>query len=604
MSSLRDGDRLPVGAEGARHRRRRPLRGRGVLHRPVAARGRRLHRQARRRDRHRLVGHPVDPDHRRRRPTSSPCSSARRTSRCRPATARSPTPSATAVAGRPRRLPRSGPAGREPASRPSSRPRVRSPVAEDERRRRLRGGVGRRASCSASGEHVHRPGRRPEAANDTFAEFVRDKIRADRRRPGDGRAALPDELLRSAPSGRASTPTTSRPTTGRTSAWSTSGRRRSQTITETGIDIDGRVDRVRRDRVRDRLRRDDRRAGRGRHRGPRRRHAEGEVGTTARSPTSGSPSVGFPNLFMITGPGQPVGAVEHDGVDRAARRLDRRHARPTCASTVTTTIEPTEIAEAGWVQHVNDCADITLYPKANSWYMGANVPGKPRVFLPYVGGVDTYRAICDGSSNEGYLGFRSPWPRRRADQRRRGQPAAARRDAPAARRWPSSISRRSTRLPVPEARAFMTAMRAQSPPGPEVGEVVDGTLPGAAGDLDYRLYRPATRGATPGGVLLPRRRLGARRARVGRSVLPRPVRAVRRARRVGRLSPRTRGPVPGGGRRRVRRPSSGSPTNASRARWRSPARSSSPAGAPAATSPRWWPSVPATRAARRSPGSC
>ena len=44
------------------------------------------------------------------------------------------------------------------------------------------------------------------------------------------------------------------------------------------------------------------------------------------------------------------------------------------------------------MQHVNDCADITLFPTANSWYMGANVPGKPRVFLPYVGGVDVYRA--------------------------------------------------------------------------------------------------------------------------------------------------------------------------------------------------------------------
>ena len=56
------------------------------------------------------------------------------------------------------------------------------------------------------------------------------------------------------------------------------------------------------------------------------------------------------------------------------------------------TIEPTQTAEAGWVQHVNDCADITLFPTANSWYMGANVPGKPRVFLPYIGGVDRYRA--------------------------------------------------------------------------------------------------------------------------------------------------------------------------------------------------------------------
>ena len=51
------------------------------------------------------------------------------------------------------------------------------------------------------------------------------------------------------------------------------------------------------------------------------------------------------------------------------------------------------------MQHVNDCADITLFPTANSWYMGANVPGKPRVFLPYIGGVDDYRMAATRSSS-------------------------------------------------------------------------------------------------------------------------------------------------------------------------------------------------------------
>ena len=73
--------------EGARHRGRRPLRRRRLLHEPLAARGRRPHRQARRRHRHRLVGHPVDPDHRPSRRPRWSCSSARRTSRSRPATA-------------------------------------------------------------------------------------------------------------------------------------------------------------------------------------------------------------------------------------------------------------------------------------------------------------------------------------------------------------------------------------------------------------------------------------------------------------------------------------------------------------------------------------
>jgi hypothetical protein len=69
------------------------------------------------------------------------------------------------------------------------------------------------------------------------------------------------------------------------------------------------------------------------------------------------------------------------------------------------TIEPTPLAEAGWVQHVNDCADITVFPQANSWYMGANVPGKTRVFLPYIGGVGRYRAICNDVAQQNYLGL-------------------------------------------------------------------------------------------------------------------------------------------------------------------------------------------------------
>ena len=61
-------------------------------------------------------------------------------------------------------------------------------------------------------------------------------------------------------------------------------------------------------------------------------------------------------------------------------------------------------------QHVDDGASITLYPTANSWYMGANVPGKARAFLPYVAGVDTYRATCDEVVDRDYLGFRLSGP--------------------------------------------------------------------------------------------------------------------------------------------------------------------------------------------------
>ena len=118
----------------------------------------------------------------------------------------------------------------------------------------------------------------------------------------------------------------------------------------------------------------------------------------------GLTSVGFPNLFLITGPGSPsvlsnmVVSIEQH-VDWVSDCL--QHLR----SEGLDVIEPTPTAEAGWVQHVNDCGDITLFPTANSWYMGANVPGKPRVFLPYVGGVDTYRRACDEVVSRGYLGF-------------------------------------------------------------------------------------------------------------------------------------------------------------------------------------------------------
>ena len=69
------------------------------------------------------------------------------------------------------------------------------------------------------------------------------------------------------------------------------------------------------------------------------------------------------------------------------------------------TIEPSDSAEREWAEHTEQLANMTLYPKANSWYMGSNVPGKPRMFLAYVGGVGTYRLICDQVAASGYHGF-------------------------------------------------------------------------------------------------------------------------------------------------------------------------------------------------------
>ena len=68
--------------------------------------------------------------------------------------------------------------------------------------------------------------------------------------------------------------------------------------------------------------------------------------------------------------------------------------------------EPTPEAQARWAEHVREAADATLLPQAaSSWYLGANVPGKPRVFLPYAGGFARYREMCDAEAAAGYPGF-------------------------------------------------------------------------------------------------------------------------------------------------------------------------------------------------------
>ena len=113
---------------------------------------------------------------------------------------------------------------------------------------------------------------------------------------------------------------------------------------------------------------------------------------------------GFPNMFVITGPGSPgvktqmIASIEQH-VDWIAGCL--AHLR----SHSLERIEPTVQAESDWVSHVNAVADSTLYPLANSWYVGANIPGKPRVFMPYVGGFDKYKLRCDAVAANGYEGF-------------------------------------------------------------------------------------------------------------------------------------------------------------------------------------------------------
>ena len=77
-----------------------------------------------------------------------------------------------------------------------------------------------------------------------------------------------------------------------------------------------------------------------------------------------------------------------------------------CIKTECTSIEAQEQSAEIWTDHVRETADATLLPKVqHSWYLGANIPGKPRVFMPYAGGLNTYRKICNNIAKEGYKGF-------------------------------------------------------------------------------------------------------------------------------------------------------------------------------------------------------
>ena len=112
---------------------------------------------------------------------------------------------------------------------------------------------------------------------------------------------------------------------------------------------------------------------------------------------------GFPNLFTVSGPGSPsvltnmIASIEQhvDWISECLVHL-REHRIET--------IEAQPDAEAQWVDHVNAVADMTLYPTCNSWYLGSNIPGKTRVFMPLVG-FPPYVEICDAAASDNYRGF-------------------------------------------------------------------------------------------------------------------------------------------------------------------------------------------------------
>jgi cyclohexanone monooxygenase len=114
-------------------------------------------------------------------------------------------------------------------------------------------------------------------------------------------------------------------------------------------------------------------------------------------------SEGFPNLFLVTGPGSPsVLSNMVPSIEQHARWIAAciAHLRENGIDA----IEVSREAEDAWVEHVNEVAAQTVYPSCNSWYLGANVPGKPRVFMPYIG-FPEYVAKCEEVAEKGYEGF-------------------------------------------------------------------------------------------------------------------------------------------------------------------------------------------------------
>ena len=205
---------------------------------------------------------------------------------------------------------------------------------------------------------------------------------------------------------------------------------------------------------------------------------------------------GFPNLFLITGPGSPsvlsnmsVSIEQHVDfvVDRLTALRDAGF----------TTMEATETAQTGWAHHMADCASLTLHRLANTWYTGANVPGKPQGVMPYCGGVGPYRSICNDVVSRGMLGFRLTGPTV-AEQCNDGEIVRLQPDVRLVLNMLADM-----KLPPIEsfgaqgARDFVNEFNKARPAGRPVGEVKDGTLPIADGELSYRLYRPPTPGPHP-----------------------------------------------------------------------------------------------------------
>lgn len=120
----------------------------------------------------------------------------------------------------------------------------------------------------------------------------------------------------------------------------------------------------------------------------------------------------FPNMFILAGPGSP--SVMSNVVVSIEQHVEWvRDLLAHLTATGAAAVEADPAAQDDWVEHVNALAAPSMYMQADSWYLGANVPGKPRVFMPYLGGVAGYRAVCDQVAADGYRGLHiTPAPAR------------------------------------------------------------------------------------------------------------------------------------------------------------------------------------------------
>jgi cyclohexanone monooxygenase len=118
----------------------------------------------------------------------------------------------------------------------------------------------------------------------------------------------------------------------------------------------------------------------------------------------GVASAGFPNFFTITGPGSP--SVLASMIQAIEQHVDwmvdcMAHLRDLGADT----LEPLQRYEDEWIEHVNEVSKVSLRSTCSSWYVGANIPGRPRVFMPYIGGFPVYVQKCNEIMSNGFEGF-------------------------------------------------------------------------------------------------------------------------------------------------------------------------------------------------------